>query len=181
MHRPKKILTSKVVHKNPFYQIRQDYFVRKSDRKGVYYTVVIDPFVVICALTPNRRGIYLVKSWRYPLNKYNWELPAGRLDKNETPLMAAKRELKEEAGIIGKKWKSLGWFHLAPGISNQKGYVYVAEKLEKIKNAKIDQEIVDIKPISLRVFRKMLKERKLLGAPTITASSRLETYLKSKK
>ena len=180
MHRPKKILTSKVVHKNPFYQVRKDVLLRKSGRKAVYYTVVIDPFVVICALTPNRKGIYLVKSWRYPLAKYHWELPAGRLDKNETPLMAAKRELKEEAGITAKKWKSLGYFHLAPGISNQKGYIYVAEKIEKIKNARIDREIVEIKPVSLRVFKKMLKERKLLGAPTITASSRLETYLKKK-
>lgn len=180
MQRPKKILTSKVVHKNPFYQVRKDQFVRKSGKNGMYYTVVVDPFVVICALTANRKGIYLVKSWRYPLNKYNWELPMGRVDNNETPLMAAKRELKEETGVVGKRWKSLGWFHLAPGISNQKGYVYVTEKLEKVKNAKIAREIVEVKPISLRVFKKMLKDRKLLGAPTITASSRLESYLKKK-
>lgn len=166
-----------VAHKNPFFKVRKDDFVTKSGKKSKYYTVIVDPFVVICGLSNNHRNLVVVKSWRYPLNSYHLELPAGRLDKNETPLMAAKREFLEETGYKAKKWKSLGWFHLAPGISNQKGYVFLADHLEKEKSAVIDQEIVQVKVIPLTRFRKMLKEKKLTGAPTLAAAQRLLEYL----
>lgn len=177
MQKPKKVLTSKVVHKNPFYQIRKDEYLKKSNKKSTYYTVTVDPFVIICAVD-RRKGIYLVKNWRYPLKRYAWELPAGKVDRNETPLMAAKRELKEETGISAKKWKSLGWFHISPGNSNQKGYIYLAESLDIDKKAVIDDEIVEVKRYSIRKFTEMLKKRTLLGAPTLVASQRLFEYLK---
>jgi ADP-ribose pyrophosphatase len=177
MQKPKKILSSKIAHKNPFYQVRRDEFIRKKGTKGKYYTVVVNPFVVICPLGPNQKSVYLVKTWRYPLNRMMWELPAGRVDKNETPLMAAKRELLEETGYKAKKWRSLGWFYLAPGISNQRGYIFTAERLEKIHN-ELDTEIVEVKKFTMAMFKKMLKQRKIVGAPDIVASQRLFSHKK---
>lgn len=173
MQKPKKVLTSKVVHKNKFYQIRKDDYLKANDKKSNYFTVVVDPFVIICPVVSKKQGIHLIRTWRYPLNRYTWELPAGRVDKNETPLMAAKRELYEEAGLKAKKWKSLGWFYISPGNSNQKGYVYLADRVEKDKHAKIDEEVVGQKVVTLGMFKKMIKTRKVVGAPTLIGAQRL--------
>lgn len=178
MHKPKKVLNSKVVYKNAFYQIRKDEYIRANNKPGRYYSIIADPFVAMCALTKNKKGIYLVKSWRYPLGRYIWEVPKGWRDKNETPLMAAKRELAEEVGVTAKKWKGLGWFYLAPGITNQKGYVYVAERLEAIKNFNQDDEIVTIKAFSIGALKKMMRDHKFLDAGSIVAVQRLLDYLK---
>jgi ADP-ribose pyrophosphatase len=177
MQKPKKKITSKVVHKNPFYQIRKDTYVRNNNKKGEYYVVSVNPFVIICALSKDRKKVQMIKNWRYPLNRFNWELPAGIVDKNETPLMAAKRELFEETGLKAKKWKSLGWFFISPGNSNQKGYIYLAESIEKEKGAIIDQEIAGEKRVSLTKLKKMIEQKKVLGAPTLIALQKLQDHL----
>lgn len=177
MHRPKKVLTSKVVHKNPFYQVRKDLYVNKQDKKKTYYTITSVPFVVMIAYDRKKKQVFLVKNWRYPIKKYDWELPAGQVDKNETPLMAAKRELLEETGVKAKKWKSLGSFYILPGTTNRRGYIYVAERLEVIKGAKIDEEISEVKAVSLTMFKKMIKQRKLVDGPSLIGAQRFFEYL----
>src|SRR3984957_21356682 len=59
--------------------------------------------------------ILLVKQYRLPAQQYLWELPAGRLDAGETPLVAAKRELIEETGYRAKKWQKIAVFYASPG------------------------------------------------------------------
>jgi len=178
MQKPKKVLTSKVVYKNSYYQIRKDLYESKKGKKKPYYTMTTVPFVVIIAYDRKKKLIYLVKNWRYPIKKYHWELPAGRVDKNETPLMAAKRELLEETGIKAKKWKSLGSFYILPGTTNRRGYVYVAERIELVRNAIIDDEIAQVKSVSLTIFKKMVKQSKFKGAPCIIGSQKFLDYLK---
>lgn len=177
MHKPKRVITSKVLHKNPLFQVRQDKFIRANEKHGLYYSVIADPFVLICALTPDRKSVYIVKSWRYPLGRYLWEFPKGWREKNETPLMSAKRELAEEVGVTAKKWKKIGWFFLAPGITNQKGYVFVAERLEPIKSFTASDEIVEKKTVKLATLKKMIDENKFLDCASQAAAEQLFEYL----
>ncbi len=177
MHRPKRTIASKVVYKNPLYQVRQDDLLRADDSQGKYYSIVSDPFVVVCALASDRKGVTLVKNWRYPVRKYLWEFPMGWRERNETPLMAAKRELAEETGLQAKKWVSLGWFYLAPGISTQKGYIFAAERTSKMEKKKTDGEVVAVREFSVGKLRDMLKKKAVLDAPTRVAAQALLDYL----
>src|SRR5690554_5835394 len=52
-------------------------------------------------------GIYLVKQYRKAIERITHELPAGKLDKGESPLECAKRELKEETGITAGKMEHI--------------------------------------------------------------------------
>lgn len=177
MQRPKRTINSKVVHKNRWYQVRQDELVRQDDSKSRYYSIVSDPFVIICALTPDRKGVTMVKNWRYPVRRYLWEFPMGWREQHETPLMAAKRELAEETGLQAKKWVGLGWFYLAPGISTQRGYIFVAERVTPSHKVKTDGEVVEASPIALGKVRTMLKKNTILDAPTRLTAQALVNYL----
>jgi len=177
MHKPKRTLTSKVLTKNPWFQVRQDEIFAHDESKKRYYTIVSDPFVVICALSADRKGVTMVKNWRYPVQRYLWEFPMGWREPNETPLMAAKRELAEETGLQAKAWKSLGWFYLAPGISTQRGYVYVAERLTKQGASKANTEVVLSKEIAVAKLQQLMKKKSILDAPTHLAASYLLAYL----
>ncbi|MGH7876977.1 MAG: NUDIX domain-containing protein [Candidatus Dormibacteraceae bacterium] len=51
---------------------------------------------------------HLVRQWRHPWAATSWEVPAGTLEPGEDPLAGARRELLEEAGLIGESWIKLG-------------------------------------------------------------------------
>lgn len=85
-----------------------------------------------CAVLPIFRSgeVQLVKQFRYPLRQNFIEVPAGKIDPGEDPLVTAKRELEEESGIRAKNWVPLGGYHPCIGYTNEKIYLYLAWDLE---------------------------------------------------
>jgi ADP-ribose pyrophosphatase len=70
------------------------------------------------------------------------ELPAGKLELNEDPDEACKRELEEETGYKAKKWKSLGYINTSPGFCTEKLYLYLASDLEFVGEHPDEGEII---------------------------------------
>src|SRR5574341_2267217 len=77
----------------------------------------------------DRGRILLVRQFRLPAQQSLWELPAGRLDRGETPLRAAKRELIEETGYQAHRWTRLVSFYPSPGYCSERMTIYLAEDL----------------------------------------------------
>ncbi len=84
---------------------------------------------VMLARDPSGR-ILLVRQFRLPARQRLWELPAGRLDRGETPLRAARRELIEETGYRARRWTRLVSFYPSPGYCDERMTVFLAEDLE---------------------------------------------------
>ena len=80
------------------------------------------PFVLVVPLT-DTNDVYLVKQYRDALGKFSLEVVAGMLDhEQEDPLDAAKRELREEAGITATEWKKVAQINVS---SNMKGTAHI--------------------------------------------------------
>lgn len=80
--------------------------------------------VTIAALTEQNELVF-VRQYRHPYQKILLELPAGKLDPGETdPLEAAKRELQEETGVIGKDYVSLGTYYPSAGFCDEVLHLY---------------------------------------------------------
>jgi ADP-ribose pyrophosphatase len=83
--------------------------------------------------------IYLVRQYRHAPGKCLLEIPAGKIEKGESPTRAAYRELAEEIGYIGK-FSLLTTFYLAPGYDTELMHLFVCTDLRKVPRARLDDD-----------------------------------------
>ena len=114
--------------------------------------------------------VIVVNEFRYPVG-YVLEIPAGNVDKNETPLKCAKRELLEETGYKAKKFEHLIKFFPKLGYNTQIIDCYIATELEKISEPNLDEdELITVKKIKFKKLLNMIKNDKISASYTICAA-----------
>jgi ADP-ribose pyrophosphatase len=114
--------------------------------------------------------VIVVNEFRYPVG-YVLEIPAGNVDKNETPLKCAKRELLEETGYKAKKFEHLIKFFPKLGYNTQIIDCYVATELVKISEPNLDEnELITVKKIKFKKLLSMIKNDKISASYTICAA-----------
>ncbi len=127
-NKPWKKLSSRYVYKNPWIRVREDKVIRPDSTRGIYGVVELPGSSAVVAVD-NKKQLYLIKQYRYPLQAYTVELPWGSRQHRESYLQAGKRELREEAGITAGIWKALGKVADIPGIGDEYAYLYLARDL----------------------------------------------------
>lgn len=121
---------SNVVYSNRWMTVREDKILRAGGLPGIYGVVEKNDFAVIAAIDGEQ--IYLVEQYRYPLKARYWELPQGSCeDESLPPLELAKRELREETGLVASSMQHIGHLFVAVGYSNQGYDVYLASGLSQ--------------------------------------------------
>ncbi len=113
-----------------------------------YREYVSHPGAVAALPILNSTEIILVKQYRYSVADFLLEIPAGTIEKGETPEQSITRELQEEINYKPGKLENLGWVYLTPGYSNEKIHLFKATDL-KIRSKKAEEdeniEVVKIK------------------------------------
>jgi 8-oxo-dGTP pyrophosphatase MutT (NUDIX family) len=165
---PWKAISSKTVHKNPWFSVREDDVIRPDGSKGVY-NVVVSPGAAFIVAIDNDKLIYFIGQYRYPTNMYSIEIPAGSIDK-QSPLIAAKRELKEETGLVAKHWKKLGTFQTANGMMSELSYVYMANGLTQTNdNEQSEEGIQELRKIPIEEALDLIKTGDITDGQSIAA------------
>jgi 8-oxo-dGTP pyrophosphatase MutT (NUDIX family) len=88
--------------------------------------------------------VCLLRQYRYVAGGWIWELPAGKLEPNEPPLLTAQRELIEEAGVSGEHWQSLDAYFPSPGIFAEILHLFLATGLTPAATAREDAEVIEV-------------------------------------
>lgn len=124
----------------------------------------------VCVLFTKDEKILLVEQYRYALGKATWEIPAGKLDPNETPRQAAIRELAEETQFLSQDIELIYEFYSAPGFSNEKLYLYGTTSAVKTDQYMPDEdEYVHVRWFDKKQVAMMLKDGVFDDAKTIIA------------
>ena len=169
-----KTLTSDVVYDGKIITVYKDEVKLSTGKTSFREVVEHSGGVVILALCKKDdiEKVLMVKQFRYPLKQALLELPAGKLEKSEDPLEAAKRELKEETGYSAKKWQDLGYVYTSPGYSDEKLYLYRAEDLEFVGECPDEGEILIEYEYTIDEIEKMIKNNEITDAKTVCAVMR---------
>ena len=91
-----------------------------------------------------RRRVCLVRQYRHAAGGWIWELPAGKLEPDEPPLVTAQRELVEEAGTEASDWDSLGIYVSSPGVFTEIVHLFLARGLRAVTMAHEAGELIEV-------------------------------------
>jgi ADP-ribose pyrophosphatase len=190
-----KILSSKVVYRGPVFQITSDIVREPSGAKVRRDIVRHSGSVVMMAVEGSNllaRGkaklaagpeprVLLVRQYRYTVNDFIWELPAGRIDEGEDELPAAKRELLEETGYTAARWKRVLFFYVSPGFLDETMAVYLAEELTAGQAQPEEDEFIVKRFFTLSQALRLVMRGKVRDAKTISSVLWLNQAIKGHK
>ena len=126
---PWKTLSSRPVYENPWIGVREDRVIRPDGKPGIYGVVHFKNRAVGVLPVDGEGAIWLVGQHRYPLDAYSWEIPEGGCPENESPEETARRELREETGLVAERLELVATSHLSNSVSDEVGYVFRATEL----------------------------------------------------
>ena len=126
----------------------------------------------------DKNRVILVKQYRYPIGEVTYEIPAGKLDKGETPLECATRELEEETGFKAKMIEKLISFYPSTAFSNELLHVFAAFGLKKGKNKPDEDEFVSAVSVNFKEALEMVRRGKIRDSKTVIALLYFENILK---
>ncbi len=122
-------------------------------------------------------NVCLLRQYRHAADDWIWELPAGKLEQDETPLVTAQRELAEEAGICAAHWKTIGQHLSSPGVFTEIIYLYYATQLSMINQNLENDEVIEVHWLPFSKALNMAQTGEIQDAKTLIGLYRTQTFL----
>lgn len=131
--------------------------------------IVEHPGAVAILPTTEDEKLVLIRQFRKSCEEILWEIPAGKLEKEEAPLDCARRELKEETGYTAQNWTLLGRFYTSPGFCNELIYIYLATNLIPGETHLDEDENLEQYLLTPQQINQLLEAGQIKDMKTITA------------
>ena len=174
---PWRVLGTREVYKNAWVRVREDQVLRPDGKPGIYGVIETQPAVAVVALTEDER-VYLVGQYRYPTATYGWEVISGFAEKGEDPLEAARRELREEAGLAAAEWTPLGTGEISNSVTDQTGFVFLARGLTHVPGTPDGTKAITLKLVPVQQALRMAQSSEIVQAFSLAALYRAWHHLK---
>ena len=123
---------------------------------------------VVLLPMPDPDHIVLIRQYRYAIDQWIWELPAGSVDPGETPEQAAARECHEEVGLVPVQIERLGAFYPTPGYCDELMLFFKLTGLEQPDHAAQgdEDEDIEVQVATLADARRLVQARDGLDMKT---------------
>ena len=161
-----KIISSHEVMKTKLFRIVEE-LATDPDGFEIHRYIVRHPGSAVMMPVDESGRILLTRQFRLPAEHELWELPAGRIDPGETPLQAARRELREETGYEAEEWDPLISFWATPGYVDEKMTVFVATKLSAGKQQTMEDERITTQWFDEEDLGDMIRSGQIVDAKTM--------------
>jgi len=144
------------------------------DRVALENGVTVDLDVVrhpgAAAMVPltDKRTLLMIRQYRHAVGGCIWEIPAGTLAPEETPLACAQRELVEEIGYAARTWHKLGEITPVPGYSDERIHIFCARDLSPAAQNLDRDEIIDVHEIAFDEAIRMVERGEIQDAKTLS-------------
>ncbi len=142
-------ISATTVYENPWIRVEDHVVINPSGGRSQYGKICFKSRAVAVIAVDKDDNLHLVGQYRYTLDEYSWELPMGGAALDEPVEVAARRELREETGLTARRWREIMKLHTSNSVTDEVGYVYVAEDLTR--GASLPEETEQLEQLKLPV------------------------------
>jgi ADP-ribose pyrophosphatase len=172
-----KLLKSKVLYKGKVFSLRRDTVIEPGGVRADRDIVVHPGSVVVLPIFQDGR-VLLIRQYRHTVGDFLWELVAGRKEPQETPAVAARRELLEETGYTARRLRKLLHIIPTPGFVDEWLWIFAAQGLaEGAAHPEEDEKIIP-RAFTLKQVDAMIRSGRLRDAKSIAGLLYYMRYVK---
>jgi 8-oxo-dGTP pyrophosphatase MutT (NUDIX family) len=164
---PWQITGEQKIYDNPWISLTEYAVINPSGGNGIYGKVHFKNRAIGIVPLDENGFIWLVGQYRFVLNAFSWEIPEGGGILETDPLDAAKRELKEETGLVADTWEKILEIHLSNSVSDEFGIIYLATGLRQEEAEPEDTEKLHIQKVSLEEAYRMVLNHQITDSLSV--------------
>ena len=159
--KPWGIRTAKTVYRNPWITVREYQATAPTGAPALYGVVNFQNYALAILPVHDDGSITLVGQHRFALADYSWEIPEGGGPMGEAPLTGAKRELREETGLVAADWREVLRLQLSNSVTDETAVGFIATGLSQADSDPDETEAFQIAKVPFQealdlVFRGMI-------------------------
>lgn len=174
---PWNTLKSSEAYENKWIKVMHHIVVHPSGNEGVYGVVHFKHIAIGILVLDEEMNTWLVGQYRYPLNRYSWEIPEGGGDPQIDPLESAKRELLEETGLSAAEWQEIARMDLSNSATDEQAILFLARTLHYGEAQPEESEELRLRKIPFAELYEEVISGKITDSLTVAATLRVRLML----
>ena len=174
---PWKQQNSKLIYQNPWLTLHEDEVSNPGGGISHYGKINFKNLAIGIIPLDENNNTWLVGQYRYVPDCYSWEIPMGGGPLNIDPLLSARRELKEETGLLANDWQELMKLHTSNSVTDERGLVYLARELTQGKTEFEETEELLIQKLPLEEAVERVLSGEITDAVSVVGLLKLKLIL----
>jgi ADP-ribose pyrophosphatase len=166
---PWQTLNAEIKYETNWISVAQHDVITPANKPGIYGVVNFKSLAIGILPLDENLNTWLVGQWRYPLKRYSWEIVEGGGNFDVDPIESAKRELKEETGLIAQKYTLLCNMHTSNSATDEYCHIYLAQNLQQFEAEPEDTEDLQVKKLPFEEVYNMVMRGEITDSLSMVA------------
>ncbi len=174
---PWTIVVSDLKYDNLWIRVTKHDVLNPAGNPGEYGIVHFKHLAIGILPVDSEGNSWIVGQYRLPLERFTWEIPEGGGKLGVDPLESAKRELREEAGIIANDWREIQRMDLSNSATDEHAILYLARDLEFVAPEPDEDEQISLKKVSFNALYEMVLSGEIIDSLSVAAILKYKVML----
>jgi 8-oxo-dGTP pyrophosphatase MutT (NUDIX family) len=176
---PWTIRDEKTVYDNKWIKVTEYDVLNPAGGKGIYGTVHFKSLAIGVLPLDEEGYTWLVGQYRFPLDAYSWEIPEGGGEFGVPPIESARRELKEETGLVAGEWTLIQEMHLSNSVSDERALIFMARGLRQEEAMPEETEQLVVRRVSFDEAFEMVERGEITDSMSVAGILKVKFLLMS--
>jgi ADP-ribose pyrophosphatase len=178
---PWRTLSNDFIYESDWVRVTKHDVINPAGNKGLYSVVHFKNIAIGVLPLDEQYNTWIVGQFRYPINKYSWEIVEGGGQLDTDPESSAARELFEETGIKASKYTPLLKMELSNSCTDEQAIVFIAQGLTFHESEPEETEQLQVRKVPFSVVFEMVINGEITDAISVAAIYKAKILIENKQ